>query len=439
MEKQKMSGLQILGYGLGSLGKDLALGVIGSYLLIFYTDVLGISSVAAGVIFLVTKIWDAINDPMMGALADRSPRTKFGKYRPYILFTAVPLSVLCVMCFLSPDFSVSGKVAYAAITYTLTGMVFTAYDVPLWAMVPSLTNDEGTKNKLIAVARTFTTVAMMVASAAAFDMIVKLGGGTEVENLRVGYPKFMAIIGVISVIFAVITFMSTKEVNYVDAPPASGNIFKSFKTILCKPLIMVLLSMVCCAFCMILPSVVGTFYMLYYLERPDLIGAYMGISMGTGIITSIISPMIMKKVPANTLSKVGFIMQVAAGVVVFFVGTKSIPVLFICFAGVGLATGILMVTITTMLAQTAGYIAQTKGQGADGVCFSMNSFAIKVGQAIASALVSFLLAMTGYVANAKQTETALMGILLSRSLLPAAIAVLGLVFVSMWKIPQKTN
>lgn len=434
-----MNGARIIGYGLGSLGKDFALGVMGSYLLLFYTDIFGISAGAAGMIFLLTKIWDAVNDPMMGAIADRSPVTKRGKYRPYVLFTCIPLSVLCVLCFLSPDFSPAGKVAYAAITYTLTGMVFTAYDVPLWSMVPSLTNNEHTKNKLISAARTFTTVAMFLASAIAYNMIIRLGGGETTENLKKGYPRFMIIVGIVSVIFALIAYFSTKEVNVPDVPPQEANIFKGFIKIMCKPLVLVLLAMVFCAFSMILPSVSGTFYMIYYLGRPELIGAYMGICMGVGMISSIAAPMLMKKFAARTLAAFAFGGDIVAGIVIFFIGKGSLPILFVCFAVVGLATGILMVTITTMLTQTAEYIAEKQGYRADGACFSMNSFAIKIGQAIASATVSFLLAATGYVANQAQTKAALTGILMSRSIVPAIVAGFGLICVLSWNTDKKES
>jgi Na+/melibiose symporter-like transporter len=338
---------------------------------------------------------------------------------------------------LSPDFSTAGKVAYAAITYTITGMIFTAYDVPLWSMVPSLTTNENTKNKLIGAARTFTTVAMFLASAIAFDAIIKLGGGEEVSNFKKGYPIFMAIIGVVSVIFALITYFSTKEVNTPDVPPQEANIFKGFVKVMCKPLIMVLLAMVCCAFSMILPSVSGTYYMIYYLGRPDLIGAYMGICMGLGIVTSILAPVLMKKFSARTLAACAFVVQVVAGIVIYVVGKSNLAVLFVCFGAVGLTVGMLMVTITTMLTQTAGYVAERQGYRADGTCFSMNSFSIKVGQAIASAVVSFLLAATGYVAGAEQSATALTGILLSRSVIPAIVAALGLLCVLSWNISKK--
>lgn len=206
---------------------------------------------------------------------------------------------------------------------------------------------------------------------------------------------------------------------------------------MCKPLVMVLLAMVFCAFSMILPSVSGTFYMIYYLDRPDLIGPYMGICMGLGIITSIASPALMKKMEAKTLAAISFSADIIAGIVIFFVGKTSLPVLFICFGIVGLATGALMVTITTMLSQTAEFIAEKQGYRADGACFSMNSFAIKIGQAIASATVSFLLAATGYVANQPQTDTALLGILMSRSIIPAIVAAAGLACVLCWNIKKR--
>jgi Na+/melibiose symporter-like transporter len=159
--------------------------------------------------------------------------------------------------------------------------------------------------------------------------------------------------------------------------------------------------------------------------------------MGLGIVTSLLAPVLMKKFSAKTLAAVAFGVQLVAGIIIYFVGKSSIPVLFVCFGCVGLTVGMLMVTITTMLTQTAGYIAEKQGYRADGTCFSMNSFSIKVGQAIASAVVSFLLAATVFVAGGEQTATALTGILLSRSIIPAIVGALGLIFVLSWDISSK--
>lgn len=119
---EKMKNRNIIGYGLGSMGKDLALGVIGSYLLIFYTDVFGISAAAAGAILFLTKVWDAINDPMMGAIADRTKRTKWGKYRPYVLLVPVPLAIFSFLVLPDSGLEYRGKSRVAAVTYTITGV-----------------------------------------------------------------------------------------------------------------------------------------------------------------------------------------------------------------------------------------------------------------------------------------------------------------------------
>ena len=437
MEKKLSTG-RVIGYGLGSMGKDLALGVIGSYLLVFYTDILGIGAVAAGLILTLTKIWDAVNDPMMGAIADRSPKTKFGKYRPYVLFVPIPLAVLSALCFVTPNFSTGGKIAFAAITYTITGMLFTAYDVPLWGMMPSLSSKMNDRNRLMASARTFTTLAMLIASAAAMPAIYALGGGQEAENLKVGYPLFMAILGVVGIVCALITFFSTKEVvddNRENAP--KENLFKQFFSIMNKPLLLCLLIMVFNAMCMILPSLVGVYYMIYYVGRADMISVYMMVSMGMGLITSIITPSLLKKTTAKNLTIGAFTADILVGILVFILGHASLAILLPLFGICGLATGILMVTITSMLTETADYIASTKGHRVDGVVFSMNSFAIKLGQAIAGGVVSAILAVTGYVAYADQSEAALTGILASRSLLPAVIGVFGLLLTLAWKLPAK--
>lgn len=442
MNNSKIGAGKIIGYGLDSMGKDLALGVIGSYLLVFYTDILGISAAAAGMILVLTKIWDAINDPMMGAIVDRSKRTKWGKYRPYVLFVPIPLAVFSALCFIVPDWSTGAKVAYAAITYTITGMLFTAYDVPLWGMLPSLTSDFNTRNKLTSAGRTFTTLAMLIASAIALPAIYSLGGGTEPENLKKGYPLFMLLIGIVGIICALITFASTKEVIYdEEAEKQKGEgFFKQIKAIMCKPLIIVLLVMVFNAMNMILPSVAGVYYMTYYLHRPDMIPIYMMVAMGAGLVTTILAPIMMKKIGPKQLSMAAFAVSAIAGIIIFFVGQGSLAVLFVLFAIPTLCTGILMVSITTMLTMTSDYVAQRKGKRYDGVVFSMNSLAIKVGQAVASGLVSAILAVTHYQANVmEQTPTVSTGILMTRSILPTVLAIIGMIILLMFKLPSQEN
>lgn len=431
-----MKNSKILGYGMGSLGKDFALGVISSYLLVFYTDVLGITAAAAGFILVVTKIWDAINDPIMGSIVDRT-NSKWGRFRPYILLVPIPLAVFSVLCFVAPDFSTTGKFIYALVTYTITGMLFTAYDVPLWGMLPSITENDNDKNKCISIGRFFTSLAMLLATSFALPLIHKLGGGTEVANLKVGYPKFMIIIGVISVVFALITFISTKEKPIVENKVKSENIFKEFIGVLNKPLLTVFIAMTLQGIVLVLPNVVGAYYVIYYIGRPDLISLYFLTCGGFGLLAPVVASISLKKISAKKLTIIAMLGGIIVSLIAYFVPSNNITLLFAMFAIFGLFSAMPMVTITSMLMETGEYIARVKGRRADGVIFSLNSFAIKCGTAVASGISSVVLTVTHYNPGAfEQAASVGVGLNATRTLIVAGLYLLVILVVSQFKIPK---
>ncbi len=436
-KEMKMKTSVFIGYGLGSLGKDLALGVIGSYLLIFYTNILGISAAAAGVILVATKIWDAINDPMMGAIVDRTD-SRWGRFRPYILFIPVPLAVFSALCFVAPDWSGPAKVAYAAITYTITGMLFTAYDVPLWGMVPSITNTREESNKCISAARFFTSLGMFIAMTFAYPLIERLGGGTATENLRSGYPRFMAIIGVFSVLFAWITFTVTKEKPQDNTVP-QGNILKGFMGIIREGNVRVLfLVMMLHAVAMIVPNVVGTYYMIYYWGRPDLIAVYFAICSVTGLATAPLSALILKKVEAKRFTFLAMAVCMLLSIGAFFIPSDNAVIVLAIFALFGLVMPVPMVTVTSLLVEEGNAIYQRTGVRKDGILFSLNSFAIKCGTALASGIVSIILTVTRYdAASMEQSRTVLTGINAARTIVIAVVYALAIVILGNLKINNK--
>lgn len=429
-----MKNSKVLGYGMGSLGKDFALGVIGSYLLVFYTDVLGITAAAAGFILVVTKIWDAINDPIMGSIVDRT-NTKWGRFRPYILIVPIPLAIFSMLCFIAPDFSTTGKFIYALVTYTITGMLFTAYDVPLWGMVPSITENDNDKNKCISIGRFFTSLAMLLATSFALPLIHKLGGGSEVSNLRVGYPKFMMIIGIISIIFAWITFFSTKEKPIVENK--KENVFKEFIGLINKPLLIVFIAMTLQGVVLVLPNVIGAYYVIHYIGRPDLISLYFLTCGGFGLLAPVVASISLKKISAKKLTIIAMLGGIIVSLVAYFVPNNNITLLFSMFAIFGLFSAMPMVTITSMLMEAGEYIAKTKGRRSDGVIFSLNSFAIKCGTAIASGISSIVLTVTHYNPGAfEQASSVGVGLNTTRTLIVAGLYLLVILVVTQFKIPK---
>ena len=433
----KMKTRICIGYGLGSLGKDLALGVIGSYLLIFYTDILGISAAAAGVILVATKIWDAINDPMMGAIVDRT-NSRWGRFRPYILFIPIPLAIFSALCFVAPDWSAPAKVAYAAVTYTITGMLFTAYDVPLWGMVPSITNSQDESNRCISAARFFTSLGMFIAMTFAYPLIQKLGGGTLTEHLKTGYPRFMVIIGILSVVFAWITFAVTKEKPQDNTVP-QGNIFKGFLEIIRERNVRVLFFvMMLHAVAMIVPNVVGTYYMIYYWGRPDLIAIYFAICSVTGLATAPLSALILKRLEAKKFTWIAMSTCMVLSIVAFFIPSGHSAVILVIFALFGLIMPVPMITVTSLLVEEGHAIYKRTGVRKDGILFSLNSFAIKCGTALASGIVSVILTITKYDASAKmQSQAVLDGINIARTIMIAVVYALAIMILKNLQIKEK--
>src|SRR5690625_1606061 len=146
-EKVKVS--EKLSYGVGALGKDFYMGLITIYLLVYFTDVAGISAAAGGMILLVARIWDAINDPIMGVIVDKT-KSRWGKFRPYILFTPIVLGISSVALFTVPNFSNIGLFIYFLIVYMIWGMAFTAYDVPIMSLAPAITKNTHERTGLLA-------------------------------------------------------------------------------------------------------------------------------------------------------------------------------------------------------------------------------------------------------------------------------------------------
>lgn len=436
--KEKMKNTTIIAYGCGSLGKDLALGVIGSYLLIFYTDILGISAAAAGTILVVTKIWDAVNDPIMGSIVDRT-RTKWGRFRPYLLLVPIPLALFSALCFAAPDWTVTAKTIYALVTYTITGMLFTAYDVPLWGMVPIITNNRDDSNKCISSARFFTSLGMFVAMTFAYPLIQFLGGGSANENLKSGYPRFMMIIGVVSVVFAWITFGVTKEKPLAPDDGKKERMFRSFLEVIReRDVRIVFFTMILQAVAMILPNVIGAYYVIYYWGKPDMVAVYFALCSIVGLATAPVTAILLKKIDAKKLTVMAMSISAILSMGAFFIPSDNIPLLLVVFAIFGFTMPVPMVSVTTLLVEAGNELERKTGTRKDGVLFSLNSFAIKCGTALASGIVSAFLAVTKYqAASPVQSAGVLEGIHILRTLMIAGVYLLGIGIIRGFGICEK--
>jgi len=205
-----MKGEEKWSYTMGSLGNNLIYGLVATFLVKFYTDYMLLPVLSITVLFLVARIWDGINDPIMGFIVDKT-KTKYGRFRPYLLFMPWIVGLFTILCFVNPGFSTTGKIIWAYITYILFGMSFTAMDIPYWSMTPALTQDITERSKIVTLSRTIASVGYFAGMVAAYPILTDLfGGGNK------GWTLTAALFAVIGIALTLVAFKNTNERHTVE-------------------------------------------------------------------------------------------------------------------------------------------------------------------------------------------------------------------------------
>ena len=210
---EKVTAKEKYSYGIGAFGKDMVYAVVATYLMIFFTDEVGISSVFVGSLFFFSRFWDAVNDPVMGLIVDNT-KTKWGKFRPWILIGTLINAVVLVFLFLNPANFLQGKMVYVycSVAYILWGMTYTIMDIPYWSMVPSFTSNPEERDKIAVIPRIFATLGGASVNTFGLMLIGILGVASKSQ----GYFRLGIIISIIFVISTLVTVLNVKEKNVVE-------------------------------------------------------------------------------------------------------------------------------------------------------------------------------------------------------------------------------
>lgn len=199
-----------IGYGFGDFASSMFWKLFSVYLMIFYTDVFGISAAAVGTMFVVTRLWDSVNDPIMGIIADRT-ETKWGKFRPYLMWGAIPFALIGILTFTTPDISQSNKLIYAYVTYTMMMMAYTAVNVPYASLLGVMSSNSSDRTALASYRMVFAfagSIFAFILIEPLLDIFSNMGGE---ENAKVGWTLTIAVYGVIAAVLFYMTFAWTKE------------------------------------------------------------------------------------------------------------------------------------------------------------------------------------------------------------------------------------
>ncbi len=424
-----------VGYGLGDTASNFVWALMMNFIMYFYTDIFGITAAATGTMLLVARATDGFFDFFVGAVADRT-HTRWGKFRPYLLWLCVPLAVVFVMAFTTPAAAAPVKLAYAWLTYNLLMLLYSAINIPYGALSGVMTDDPLERTSLNAYRMGLAQVGGIVANTSFLWLVARLGGGDDPTGAR----RTVTLFAVAAVGLFLVTFFTTRERIH---PPQTQKVGlrQDLRMLLANPhwLMMFVVGIVNITFAVIRGSA-GIYYLKSYqgwaADEPafgivplNRIAAFFLVGGLAMIVGAMLTRPVVQRI-GKKWAFVGSMLCVAATAVPFYFVPPGQTGLVFLFHVVGmLAAGINATLYWTLLADTADFAEWKFGARSTGLVFSATTCAQKAGMGIGAAVAGTILDWCGYAPNAEQSASALRGILLMMSLIPAAgLAVLALAF-----------
>ena len=429
---EKLSLKEKVGYGLGDTASNLVWRTLMVFLPFFYMDVFGISAAAVGTLLLICRFWDGITDFLMGLIADRT-NTRWGKFRPWILWTAFPFGILTVLTFTTPDLSYTGKLIYAYITYSGLVIVYTAINVPYSALTGVMSADPIERTSLSSYRFFFAFSGGLITQGLSIYLVSFFGKGDDV----LGYKHTMILFAVISIILFLITFLTTKERVQVPVKQHTS-MRQDFKDLMNnKPWIIIFFVGFLFVTMTTLKMGVIMFYFKYYVGNDNLAAAFMIL----GLLAAMLGTTLTKKLTLlfgkhNTINYC-LLLAIISSALLFFAKPENIIIIFVLSLLTEFSTGPIITLFFAMLADTADYSEWKNKRRATGLIFSAGTLSLKLGTGIAGAMTGWMLMLFGYTANVAQNAETLFAIRLLISVFPAIAALLAIIVFRFYKIDEQ--
>lgn len=445
-EIQKLSIQEKIGFGLGDTASNLFFQTTIYFLLYFYTDVFGITAKTAGTMFLITRIWDAVNDPIMGAIADRTT-TRWGKFRPFLLWFAIPFGVIGIAMFTTPEISDPGKVIYAYVTYTLMMMVYTAVNVPYCALMGVISPDPLERTVVSSFRFVLVFVAAFIVQYALTGMVIKFGGD---KSSPFGWQAAMSILFAAATILFLITFLTTKE--RVQPIKGEKNLFiQDFADLLRNgPWLIIGFATIFQLAFVVMRGGIIVYYFDYFIKAQPVVlfgttqltifgrlfdlssvsstGLAMAFMLSGTILTiigAITTKWFCKFLDKPNIYALLFILAGVSTGLVYYVQPQNLYLLFGLQFITSFCMGPVSVLQWAIYTDTADYSEWKTGRRATALIMAASLFVLKLGVAFGGAALGWILDGYGYVANTELDAVAIKGICLSMSVyaaIPALIA-----------------
>ncbi|WP_299550573.1 MFS transporter [Seonamhaeicola sp.] len=433
-----------VGYGFGDFASSMFWKLFSMFLMIYYTDVVELSPASVGTMFLLTRLWDGLNDPIMGIISDRT-NTKMGKFRPYLLWIAIPFGIIGVLTFSSFDFSPSGKLIYAYITYTLMMMVYTAINVPYSSLMGVMTSNTKERTSLASFRfiGAYSGGIFMTATVPYLLDFFKNSGSDNAQS----YQYTVAVYAIIAAFFFIMTYKWTKE--RVKPLIEKSSIKNDLKDLAKNGQWFIMLG---AGIAVLIFNSLRDGSIMYYFKYfvqdqvlsgfgevkwDKLAGAYMTVWLGSNLLGVLLAKPASAKFGKKTVFIGAMLIAALFSFIFYWVDPNAVGTIFALNLVIGLSAGIVLPLIWSMYADIADYSEWKTGRRATGLIFSSSSMSQKMGWTLGGAITGWLLAAYGFEANTEQTMESLKGIKMMISIYPALGALISALILLVYKLNDK--
>ncbi len=430
-------------YGFGDLSTALVWNVTVTWAMFFFTDIFRISALAAGTLMLLARIYDALNDPLVGLVVDRTS-TKYGKARPYLLWFALPYGIVGALLFFTPNLSTSGKLVYAYIFYFILVTIYTLINIPYNSMIALMTKDQEERTQLSRNRLLFAMVGFITTSFIPVFAKMLGSGETELEIQRSGFFRSALILGVVAAAGFLITFFNTKE-HVRELELAQGakvekhSVAKQLSSLAGNtPWLVATLMTFTSNLRTAIMTALAVYYAKYYLGKPEefastiLIATFAGVAVGL-----VLGPQILKRFGVKKAIIAASALALVFSAAIYPIGQNS-GLLLVCMALIGLTQGIPGVAVYPMFGDAVEYGEWKTGVRTEGVTFSSFTFAQKAASGVASFLVGILLTVFAYDSDlAVQATATVRGIVASFVVTPVILSGLIILIISFYPLTRQ--
>ena len=398
-----------VGYAFGDFGCAAFFAFVSSYLMVFYTDVLGVSAAAVGTLFVVARFWDAINDPIMGVLLDKAQATKHGKFRPYVIRFGLPMVIVGILAFTAiPGLPDNLKLPYAYVTYILYGMLYTAVNIPYGSLASVMTNDSNERTAL----STFRNLGSMLANILVMVLVPKIIFNAQGEVTAEGFIICAVILAIISTVSFFFNFRLTRERIVHKTTNSKKGIIETVGLLFRNR---AFLGVAIASFLMLggtfTLSSLNVYIFKDYFKATNFTALGGMIGMVASVVVIPFAGAIVRKLGKKESAVLGSTFAASMYIVMLFIPNLTVSIFLVLSFLAGLGSGLVNTIIWALVSDAIDYQEYTTGERNEGTVYSSYSLARKLGQVISGGMVGFALSLLGYQSGATvQAESIGIGI-----------------------------